>query len=409
MNIKQVFVFFLVIFSLKFFDATIAQSGILKSVSYGYILIGILLSLPFIFKFKGGFVLPVQLISIAIIISIFMAQITWGQGLSYAPTTFPYLIWLVFFFLLRIDISIKSIENIVLIYGIIYIILFIFQFTHSGVVYFGFHEEFKEDRGIVRVNFPGGGVFFLSCFMAINKITNAGSKYKSLWFTYAIVGIIVVVLQVTRQAIFVMLLLYMVHFLRILKPIYKIAVILVFIGAGIAFFNSGTKVSKGLQDQQKEDASAGKDYIRIRAAEYFLTQFTPNLISRIFGNGFANDTSRYGKNVLALGDNYGYFLSDVGLVEVYITFGLFAILGYVLIAIKSFTIPLPVNYYYLKYYLWMIILTCLTSDSLMSYGFLITTVFVLYIYQRLYYNTEKTSLRYSQKGQYLPVMQFKHQ
>lgn len=396
MSIKHLFVFFLVICSLKFFDATIAQSGILKALTYGYILIAILISLPYFFKFKGGFVLPVQLISAAVIISIFMAQITWGQGLSYAPTTFPYLIWLVFFFLLKLEISIKSIENIILVYGVIYIILFLFQFTHSGVVYFGFHEEFKEDRGIVRVNFPGGGVFFLSCFMAINKITNAEVKHKLLWFTYAIIGIIIVVLQVTRQAIFLMLLLYIGHFLRTVKPIYKIAVILSFIVAGYAFLNSGTNISKGLQDQQKEDASAGKDYIRIRAAEYFLTQFTPNFVSKIFGNGFANDTSRYGKNVLALGDNYGYFLSDVGLVEVYISFGLLAILGYILILIKSFTIPLPANYYYLKYYLWMIMLTCLTSDSLINYGFLITTVFVLYIYQRLYQSSKKVTV----EGQY---------
>ena len=102
------------------------------------------------------------------------------------------------------------------------------------------------------------------------------------------------------------------------------------------------------------------------------------------GNGFANDTSNYGKALIALGDRYGYFLTDVGLVEVYVSFGIFAILGYFLIFVKSFTIPVPKEYYYLKYYLWMIMLTCLTSDFLISYYFLITTVLVLYCYQLLY-------------------------
>ncbi|MBD1394656.1 hypothetical protein [Mucilaginibacter glaciei] len=384
MNLKLGFVIFLVIFSIKFFDATIAQSGILKNLTYGYILIAVLISLPYFFKFKGGFVLPIQLITSAIIFSIFMAQITWGQELSYAPTTLPYLIWPIFFYLLNSKISIRNIETIVLVYGTLYIILFLFQFTHSNIVYFGFHEEFKEDRGIIRVNFPGGGVFFLSCFIAINKVTTTAAKYKYLWFTYAIIGIVIVVLQVTRQTIFVMLLLYLIHFLRSVKPKYKIAVVLLFVVAGYAFISMETKLSNGLRDQQKEDASAGKDYIRIKAADYFLTQFTPNLASKIFGNGFANDTSRYGKAVLALGDSYGYFLSDVGLVEVYISFGIFSILGYLLIFIKSFTITIPAAYYYLKYYLWMIMATSLTSDSLINYGFLITTIFVLYIYQRLY-------------------------
>ncbi|MVN22046.1 hypothetical protein [Mucilaginibacter arboris] len=382
-KLNDVFIFLLVIFSLRFFDATIAQTGILKNITYAFILLSIIISLPYFFRESGGFILPVQLIAFSISISIFFAQYTWGQSLKYSPTIIPFLIWFVFFYLLNSGTTIKAIENIVLFYGIIYIILFLFQFTHNNVVYFGFYKEFKVDRGIIRINFPGGGVFFLSCFIAVNKATNGGSKYRYLWLLYALLGIVIVVLQSTRQAISVMLLLYLIHFLRTVKAVYKIATIVLFVVAGYAFLNSNTELSKGLANQQKEDASAGKDYIRIRAAEYYLTQFTPNTASRIFGNGFANDTSIYGKVMLSLEDDYGYYLSDVGLVEVYVFFGLFAILGYVMIFIKSFFIPLPMNYYYLKYYLWMIMLTCFTSDSLINDGFLITTVLVLYCYQRL--------------------------
>ncbi|MFC3362884.1 hypothetical protein ACFOG5_06830 [Pedobacter fastidiosus] len=346
-------------------------------------LVAILVSIPYFFKYKGGFVLPIQLICGAIIISVFMAWYTWGQSFGSSASIIPYTMWFVFFYLLQSNIPIKTIENIVMIYGVIYIVLFLFQFTHNGVVYFGMQGEFKEDRGVVRVNFPGGGVFFLSCFIAINRVTN-NVKYKILWLSYSILGIVIVVLQVTRQAIFMMLVVYLLHFLRNVKLPYKVLTIVMFACATYFFFNSGTSISNGLLNQQKEDASYGKDYIRILSAEYYLTKFTPNTVSKIFGNGFFNDTSNYGKTLIALGDTYGFYLTDVGIVEVYIVFGVFALLGYILIFIKSIAIPLPPEYYYLKYYLWMIFFTSLTSDFLISYYYLITTVLVLYCYQRIY-------------------------
>lgn len=388
---KAVCLFFLIIFCLKYFDAAVANAGVLKNLCYGVMLVAIVASIPYFFKYKGGFVLPVQLISVSVFISVFMAEYTWGQGLSNSPTTLPYAVGFIFFFLLRSKISISTIEHVVMIYGVIYIILFLFQFTHSGVVYFGRAQEFVMDRGITRVNFPGGGVFFLSCFIAINRVTSIAGSRKYLYLLFALAGIVIIVLQVTRQAIVVLLVVYLWHFLRSVKLPYKVIIVALFALAAYVFTHSDNAISKGLSEQQKEDASYGKDYIRILAADYYLTQFTPNDISKILGNGFANDTSNYGKTLIALGDRYGYFLTDVGLVEVYISFGIFAILGYLLIFIKSFTIPVPPGYYYLKYYIWMIMLTCLTSDFLISYYFLITTVLVLYCYQLLYQQHQLTS------------------
>ncbi|RYZ95282.1 MAG: hypothetical protein EOP47_26125 [Sphingobacteriaceae bacterium] len=270
-----------------------------------------------------------------------------------------------------------------MIYGIIYIILFLFQFTHNSVVYFGY-REFKEDRGVIRVIFPGAGVFFLSCYMAVNKVTSVKCKYKYLWLAFALIGVIINIMQVTRQAIVVMLLMYLVHFLRNVKLPYKIATIAVFVLAGYIFINSRNTISTGLAEQQKTDASAGPDYIRVLSAKHFLTEFSPNMLSRILGNGFYNLDSNYGRHIKYLEENYGYYLTDVGVIEVYIAFGVFALLGYILIFVKSFTIPLPPEYQYLKYYLWMVMLTSFTSDSLISTGFLITTVLVLYCYQRFY-------------------------
>lgn len=381
--LNKILLFLLIIFSLRYFEATIGKDGILKLASYGYIFLALIVSLPFFFKYKGGFVLPVQLISFSILLSIFMAKYTWDQGFEYSPTTLPYLVWFVFFYLLNTKLTIRTIESIILIYGLIYILLFLFQFTHNNVVYFGFQDEFILDRGVVRINFPGGGVFFLSCFIALNRITGH-FKNKAVWGLYALIGLAIIVLQVTRQSIAVMLGVYLIHFLRNAKLPLKIVTAVLFIAAGYVFINSDNSISKGLAAQQKNDVSAGNDYIRVVAGKYFLTQFTPNIESKIFGNGVSNETSNYGKKVKSLEDNDYYFITDVGLIEVYILFGIIAIIGYLMIFVLSFKIPVPPGYYYLKYYLWLILATSLTSDALISNNYLMTTVLVLYCYQKLY-------------------------
>src|ERR1700760_4867003 len=101
MDKKIIFLFFLILFSLKCFDATFAQTGIWKYITYGYMLVMILASLPFFLKYKGKFILPVQLICAAILFSILMASYSWGQSLAYSATVIPYLMWFAFFYLLR--------------------------------------------------------------------------------------------------------------------------------------------------------------------------------------------------------------------------------------------------------------------------------------------------------------------
>jgi len=378
-----IFLFLLIAVSLKIFDATIAQTGILKNLIYGASLIFILMSLPFLFKKKGGFILPVQLISISIVISIFMAQYTWGQPLSYAGTTIPYLLWFTFFYLINQNISIQKIENVVLVFGALYTVLFLFQYTHNGVLYFGF-RELVEDRGVIRIIFPGGGVFFLSIFIAINKVTVTKKKAKFLWLSLAAIGMVIVVLQVTRQMIAVVVLMYAIHFFRNANAIQKLGIVIFFSSICYFFANSDNPITKGLKEQQKQDASAGKDYIRLLAAEYFLKEFTPNIASKVLGNGYYNETSEYGKKIVAVSELYGFFLSDVGLVETYVLFGIFALFGYLIIFSKILFFKLPRHLQYLQYYMVMMILTSVTSDFLISTSYLISTILVLTIYQKLF-------------------------
>lgn len=47
---------------------------------------------------------------------------------------------------------------------------------------------------------------------------------------------------------------------------------------------------------------------------------------------------------------------------------------------------MPKGYYYVKYYLWFVLITCLTSASPFSTDSIICSVFSLYIYQTVVYS-----------------------
>lgn len=385
--------FLLVIISFRFFEARFLSIYIISYFRYFYIIVAILFSVPFVFPKRDGFVLPVQLIVLSIIISILLAYISWEQSLMLSiKATIPYLLWIFFFYLLHIKLPVKTIEKIILIYGVIYILLYFYQFTHSQTMFFGWEDNYDDSRGIVRIVLAGGGIFFLFSFMALNKLTTQ-KKSRALWLIFSILGIIIPIMQATRQFIVGVLIMYLFHFIKDLK-FYKIVIAIVFF-IGLLFYisKSNNAIIKGIIEAQKETSQQGNDYIRVLAGTYFITDFSPNNISKVLGNGVpAGLDSYYGQFVADLTQTRKFYLADVGLIAMYAMFGVLAIFAYILIWVRSVTLPLPREYYYLKYYLWFLLVTSLTSLSVYHPHYLISTVFALYIYQTIYEKQLKLSV-----------------
>jgi hypothetical protein len=379
-----IFLFIITLLVLNGFEIRVISVNTIQIVNFAASLLMLVMSVPYFFRKSVGFVLPVQLLCFSMVMSVFMAYWSWGQSfLTSLKAAIPALQWIFFFYLYHKKVPVKLIEDIVLVFGVFYIGFFLFQFTHSGTVYFGWQDEFIEERGIIRVNFPGTGIFFMSNFIALNRFTHE-KRNKLIWATYALTGVAVMVLQVTRQYIAVLAIIYLIHFLKNAHPIKKIIVLALF---GVAIYTaviSDNQISRGLREEQKETVSQKGEYIRIVAGEYYLTQFSPSFINKVFGNGPPyNVESDLGKEVVHLQDR-GFFLTDIGIIAIYASYGVVAVLAFLLIFLKSFTMPLPPRYRYLKYYIWMLLFTCLTSDCLFSDKTMITNIFVLYCYQVIY-------------------------
>lgn len=396
--LNHIFVFLLVIFSFFLFDAKFLNKTVVNYAVYGYLLSAVLLALPYVRPARSGFILPVQLISLSIFISIFMANWTWNQSLfDTFLETVPYTTWMAFFFLLHIKISSSVLEKIIVFYGILYSVLYFYQLANSSTVLFGKSilgegEEFITNRGITRIIFPGAGIFILAVFISINKLTT-GATNKWFWLAFSFMGIVIPILQVTRQFIMGVLLVYLYHFLKGQNIIRKGLVLVIFAFSILVVTSLDNDILKGLSEASEDDYKEGGDYIRVLAGQYFLLDFSPDIINRVLGNGAPYwGISPYGVFIENLEETEGYHLSDVGIIGMYAMFGILSVVGFILIWIKSFRYSLPKEFQYLKYYLWYLLFTSFTWFTVYHYHYIISTVFVLYLFQTIYYKKHEQSV-----------------
>lgn len=384
-NLQRIGVFLLILIALKFFEARFLGDFIGIKFPFLVLLTLNLLGLVFFFKFNSKFSLPIQLLTFSSLFSIVIAFLFWGQSIPDSLTkTIPIAIFPIFFLLKKLNISIKIIEQVIILLGIFYIGLYTFQYFNPNKAYFGYalvneFGEFEESRGVIRIVFPGAGIFWLAVFISISKITQ---KMRPEHLFFALAGLVIPVMQALRQIMVMVVLLYSFHFGKYLE-LWKKTILAILVGGGfIMFFSSDLKIVEGLKETIDKDKSEGTKYVRFITAEYYFTEFSDNLATIVFGNGVPNEKSEYGQKTIRLQERE-IWLEDVGLAGIYSQFGILSILAWLIIAFQSLKLKVPKNYLYCKYYLWLVLLTSLTSGGIYNIHYAISTVLVLYIFDSI--------------------------
>jgi hypothetical protein len=219
---------------------------------------------------------------------------------------------------------------------------------------------------------------FFALFYYLNKFS---IKFKLKYLFALMPFLLMMLIQVTRMYILAFVVITFYHIMAKLKIQYRIFSIIFILLCYSFFFNNENKIIKSISDETIEDTKEKKDYIRFQTADYYLFKFSKNNISYLSGNGAYYPSSVYGKKILSLENNERYYLDDLGLIKGYFLFGLLFVLGYILIFIKSFTINVPKNKLYLKYYIWMIFILSFTTRANTNAGFGIVMVTVLYLFE----------------------------
>jgi hypothetical protein len=134
-----------------------------------------------------------------------------------------------------------------------------------------------------------------------------------------------------------------------------------------------------LVEQTIEQSEDKENDIRVLAATFYLNDFSPNIFSKIFGNGEAYKESSYDRHREYLEKELGYYQSDIGYIGLYSKFGILAILAYLILIYKTFKVAIPDEYLYCKYYLYFIFIISIIIDAPFNFGYITSIVFATYI------------------------------
>ena len=366
--------------------------GIFKAFRFGFLAVAVAAGVALSFKKGEGFIVPIQLLTLAMLLSVLVSFLTRGQSIPLGLlVTLPYLLWPIFFILMRIRVPIEMIEKVVICFGLTYIVCYFIQFANPYNVMFNLgmvEDEFRESRGIIRIIFPGAGVMWLFTAMATTKLTSNTNQYKFFWFIILILGIILPFMQATRTYIVPTILIYCYHFSRTLSLSKKVVIGFVFIFAAIFVSDFEIPVIEGLLEQSEQQSDEGTKDIRYIAATYFLTEFSPSPINKILGNGMGHEQAEYGQLMKQLAQK-GLFIPDIGILGIYAYYGILPIIAWAMIGYKVYNYKIPERYLYLKYYFFYVYFSAITGSSFYHIHYLITTIFALYIFQTILYDKKR--------------------
>lgn len=377
-RINTLLVFFIILCSTSFYAFKALGPGQKAAEILGICLIIGLFILHTIYGRKIDIKLNFNLFFILILISFFtsafMARYTRNQTFPETIYAQRALFYYMFYFLLhQMRIKIRDLETIFIILGFVYFALYLIQYTVYPKILFD--AFIIKDRGTVRIYLTGSDYIATSIFLYAQRFFRSN---KLRYFFLMIMLYSVFILLGGRQTMVLMafcLVLFLLFSDRV-KSRYGL-VILVGIAIVLVFFLFKDIIDQMILTSQM-NSTQGKDYVRVRALVFFLTDFFISPWAYITGNGAPNLDSQYGKEIMTYAKN-GLFLGDLGTIGHYVQYGAFFTIGVLGICAKVLFSKFENNYAYIKYIFIGISLSLLTGPGFGNSDFIAFLCCALYI------------------------------
>lgn len=378
--VRPFLIFFIFLSSTTFFKLAFLPRQLLLLLSFGST---ILMLLVFIGNtiyegrrgFKQNFNFEISLFLFATVLSMFGAKWGHGQGLLLSMWITQGMYFYLFYFLLHaFKVKPEELERLIIIMAIIYLVLFVAQYVLYPRQLF--NSRVQEARGTIRIFVPGGIFAYLIFFNFLIKFFQSYSlKYGIFCFIYMIIP----VLQGTRSSILSLMLAVLLVIIVSKQVKSKIGVLfLMGIGAVLIFFIFQDIFVNLMEVSQEQSAQEGDD-IRVKSARFFLTDFYPNKINYIIGNGVGHMMSPYGLKIMYYKATFGFYQSDIGIVGVYTMYGVLVVLGIFLSIRKILLIDVETKYNYIKFWAAMIIIGAISGAPFTSPSMIVVILSAMYI------------------------------
>lgn len=322
------------------------------------------------------------LILLFTLITFFISVFYYNQSLSvFAKYLLP-MSFIPYFYLIRNKVTSDTVEKILFLYGIIYFVCWLYQTSQLPNIVFGEREAEMNGRGFFRFyivtkeHLPFLVFYFLALF---NRSKNI------LFLALTLCFFCVIILHVTRQMILWSAVFAIAYYLHTNgKQMKNVILALIFSYIIFAYFMENFTVVNDLIDLTEKgkggENSADVNNIRIKAMQYFITNFNDNPITVLFGNGFGSPGSSLSLKYMQY-SNKGYYIDDVGFVGLFVTQGLIIVILYIKLLYEiMFKYKVSDKYLYLKFYIAYFVMSYLGSHALTSN--IVFVVLAVYIIKR---------------------------
>lgn len=378
------FLFFIILLSsLYFFTLKFANISIQRGIEFlaSMLLLSLITYKIFtqknLFSIKTHYKSDILLLSLSVVISMFMAFAFHKQ--SFAITFFAqkHMYFLFFYFFLHIyRFDKKFLERTFLIIGVTWCLIYLIQyFIFPHII---LNSRVHLDRNTVRIFFPGSLFALVAYFIGLNNVLTKQIKLSYLMYL-AIFFIIVGLLQGTRANLATLV--FTTGLFIIIHPNVKKRSLIILIAffallAVLAIFWKNFEALFNLTKQQIA-ANQHEDPIRKKTLKFFLTDFMPNKLCYVFGNGMEHGRSDYGKQIMSYMKDNWLFLSDIGFIGEYVIWGVLFVIIELKIIIGNIFRKLPHSVSYLRYVYIYVLLTNITGAGAFVGSSLITAHMIM--------------------------------
>lgn len=323
-----------------------------------------------------------RMIIVSLLATLIISVFYWNLNLiNVLARYFPAVSILIVFYLKSQRIECSKIEKAIVILTWLYLFCWLIQvFMLPQIIFGGRDETDNLSRGFIRFYIPTKENLAFLLFYYLSLYVN---YKKKIYLCLSFLVYIVIVLHVSRQMIvwsglFGILFLTK-QYLYNIKSL--ITVTLVLFMFGFYFINTSNVVTSLIEMTEESQGginSLGTDNIRIEAMQYFIKNYSDNIFTIIFGNGYSSSFDALARHEQVF-KNLGYYRADVGFVGMYCDTGVISVILYITLFIKVLLFTkVEKKYEYLKYYILYIIFSYLGSHSLTSnLVFVIMSIYIL--------------------------------
>lgn len=315
---------------------------------------------------------------IGLIFNSFSAYINLGQSPYKTLLSFGFYYFILLYFLLHyFKLSRAFLENIIIIFAIIYSVLYIYQYSvYPNII-------FKNDTktAVLSLQFAilGHGFLMLAYFLILNRYL-LKPKLKNILMASGL--LIVLLLCDFRTLIAGAILVTLIMFIKVgqfnAKKIFRLIFITLFV-VGLFQFRGVSKIFKESVVLTQQNLAEGNKYIRLVELEFFFKKYPENISYFFLGGGKPTGANLYNFNPRAIGMNYNIVWVDLGLLGFYIVIGAVAVSGLLWYIIKAILIKLPKDRLYLNYYFLYLLIVSITNEEIYRNGIFTVQAIGLYL------------------------------